>query len=214
MMYGKLENNNLIYAPNYFVIDGNKIINPNDEIYLEQGYLPIEYTQIPEAENGYYAIYRWVEDNNKITQKWNVIKDTRPLSESEINTMLIKQQINTLVVDDNTALRMISYYPEWETNFSYAIGFKVQYEGKLWRVLQAHTSLEGWQPTVAPSLWEQINETYAGTLEEPIPYSGNMALENGKYYMQDYVIYKCFRNTINPVYNPLVDLVGLYVEMI
>lgn len=40
-----------------------------------------------------------------------------------------------------------------------------------------------------------------------------MALENGLYYMQDYTIYLCTRDTVNPVYNPLADLVGLYVEV-
>ena len=27
--------------------------------------------------------------------------------------MLIRQQINTLEVDDSTALRMVEFYPEW-----------------------------------------------------------------------------------------------------
>ena len=40
-----------------------------------------------------------------------------------------------------------------------------------------------------------------------------MALESGKYYMQDYAIYLCIRDTVNPVYNPLADLVGVYVEV-
>ena len=38
-------------------------------------------------------------------------------------------------------------------------------------------------------------------------------LESGKYYLQDYVIYRCTRDTINPVYNALADLVGIYVEV-
>jgi hypothetical protein len=138
----------------------------------------------------------------------------RSLSVSDVSEMLIKQQINSLVVDDNTALRMVNFYPEWATNVSYAVGFKVQYNGKLYRVVQAHTSQEGWQPTTALSLWEQINETYAGTFEEPIPYSGNMALENGKYYIEDRTIYKCIRDTGNPVYNALADLAGIYVEVV
>ena len=41
---------------------------------------------------------------------------------------------------------------------------------------------------------------------------GNMALENGKYYMHDGVIYKCVRDTGAPVYNALNELVGIYVE--
>ena len=52
------------------------------------------------------------------------------------------------------------------------------------------------------------------TPTDPIPYSGNMALESGKYYIQDYTIYLCTRDTGNPVYNPLADLVGLYVERV
>ena len=51
-------------------------------------------------------------------------------------------------------------------------------------------------------------------MADPIPYDGNMALEAGKYYIQDYVIYLCNRDTVNPVYNPLAELVGLYVETV
>jgi len=44
-----------------------------------------------------------------------------------------------------------------------------------------------------------------------IPYSGNMALETGKYYNQSGKTYLCNRDTGNPVYNALAELVGLYV---
>ena len=143
-----------------------------------------------------------------------LMEKSRPLTENEVLAMLIPQQINTLLVDDNTALRMMTFYPEWAEGNAYEAGFKVQYNGKLWRVVQAHTSLAGWEPEHAAALWEQINETHAGTVDDPIPYEGNMVLEAGKYYMQDYVIYLCTRDTINPVYNPLSELVGLYVETV
>lgn len=141
---------------------------------------------------------------------------TRPLTADEVTTLLIKQQINTLSVDDNTALRMTEFYPEWVENTAYAAGYKVQRGGKLWRCKDpGHTSQAGWEPSTATaSLWEQINETHAGTLADPIPYDGDMALEAGKYYIQDYVIYLCNRDTVNPVYNALSDLVGLYVETV
>ena len=139
-----------------------------------------------------------------------ISEHSRPLTEAEVSRMLITQQINTLTVDDNTALRMRDFYPEWTPNAAYSVGFKVQYKGNLWRALQAHTSQVGWEPENAPALWEQINETHAGTLDDPIPYNGNMALENGKYYIQDNEIYLCTRDTVNPVYNSLAELVGLY----
>ena len=53
-----------------------------------------------------------------------------------------------------------------------------------------------------------------GTLADPIPYSGNMALENGKHYIQNGVIYICIRDTVNPVYHALSELVGVYVEAV
>ena len=137
---------------------------------------------------------------------------TRPLTESEVSRLIIAQQINTLTVDDNTALRMTEFYPEWAADTEYTIGYKVQRNGKLWRALQAHTSQAGWEPENAASLWTEICESHAGTLEDPIPYSGNMALESGKYYSQNNKVYRCIRDTGNPVYNALSELVGLYVE--
>ena len=62
------------------------------------------------------------------------------------------------------------------------------------------------------SLYTRIDETHDGTLYDPIPYEGNMALVSGKYYSQDGVTYLCSRDTVNPVYNPLCELVGIYVE--
>ena len=144
--------------------------------------------------------------------RYEAIERTRPLTESEVSRMLITQQINTLSVDDNTALRMVEFYPEWAENAEYTAEYKAQRNGKLWRCLQAHTSQAGWEPENAASLWTEICESHAGTLEDPIPYSGNMALESGKYYMQDGKVYRCTRDTGNPVYNALSELVGLYVE--
>ena len=145
-------------------------------------------------------------------QKQEAFERTRTLTESEVSRLIIAQQINTLTVDDNTALRMTEFYPEWAADTEYTIGYKVQRNGKLWRVLQAHTSQTGWEPENAASLWTEICESHAGTLDDPIPYSGNMALESGKYYMQDGKVYRCTRDTGNPVYNALSELVGLYVE--
>ena len=159
-----------------------------------------------------------IEDTEMVTslRRRMVLEEKyRPLTESEVNRMLIKQQINTLEVDDNTALRMREFYPEWTSGQAYTAAYKVQYGGNLWRCVQAHTAQSGWEPSTATaSLWEQICESHDGTLADPIPYSGNMALENGKYYTQDGATYLCTRDTGNPVYNALADLVGIYVDTV
>ena len=156
--------------------------------------------------------YENLEEQKKQHNQYTITEARRALTESEVLAMLIPQQINTLSVDDNTALRMLDFYPEWAAGTAYTVGYKVKRNGKLWRVRQAHTSQTGWEPENAASLWEQINETHSGTIDDPIPYSGNMALTAGLYYMQDWVIYKCTRDTGNPVYHALSELVGLYVE--
>lgn len=137
----------------------------------------------------------------------------RPLSLGEVQEMLIRQQINTLTVDDATAYRMKDFYPAYEVGKAYAVGGKFAYGGDLYRVLQAHTSQENWTPGVGTeSLYVRIDEQHDGTKYDPIPYNGNMALESGKYYSQGGVTYLCTRDTGIAVYQPLTDLVGVYVE--
>ena len=126
----------------------------------------------------------------------------------------LRQLIEQLAVtlDDETALTGVELFPIWTIDRAYDVGDKVQRGGKLWRCIQAHTSQTGWEPENVASLWTEICESHAGTLEDPIPYNGNMALESGKYYSQNSKIYRCTRDTVNPVYNALSELVGLYVE--
>ena len=44
--------------------------------------------------------------------------------------------------------------------------------------------------------------------------TGDKVSYNGKYYTQDGVLYKCTRDTGNPVYHALSALVGTYVEVV
>ena len=138
------------------------------------------------------------------------------MAAEEVTAMVIAQQINTLAVDDNTAVRMMAFYPAFDSIIGQTVskGYKFTHNGKLWRVIQPSLTI---QAHYAPgegmeSLYEQVNETHDGTLDDPIPYSGNLALENGKHYYQDSEIYICTRDSVNPAYQPLAQLVGLYVE--
>lgn len=142
---------------------------------------------------------------------------TRPLTAEEVTALLIRQQINTLEVDDNTALRMTEFYPEWNGLIGQTVDkaeYKFQYNGKLYKTIPAnHTFQAEWVPGVGTeALYTRIDEEHAGTLADPIPYDGNMALEAGKYYNQSGKTYLCNRDTGNPVYHALADLVGVYVE--
>lgn len=169
-------------------------------------------------ENGVYrdTTPEEIAELEEAKLRYEAAEKHRPLTVGEVIAMLIKQQINALTVDDQTALRMIAFYPDWETDKAYAAGDKLVSGGKLWKVLQAHTSQSTWVPgaTGTESLYTQIDEEHDGTKYDPIPYNGNMELKNGLYYSQEGVLYHCTRDTGNPVYNALSELVGLYVEVV
>lgn len=137
------------------------------------------------------------------------------------------KEMNELSLSAVDALEVVDWYPKWGVDEGFCEGdtitknTKFQYEGKLYACLQDHTIIPHYYPSInTASLYVEVTPEYTdqgeelGTLENPIPYEGNMALENGKYYSQDGVTYLCNRDTINPVYNALKDLVGLYVEVV
>ena len=116
----------------------------------------------------------------------------RPLSLGEVQEMMVRAQINTLAVDDATALRMVEFYPEWASGTAYTAGYKVQYKGTLFKVLQDHTSQDGWEPNNAPSLWAKVLIPDENVIPEWVqpdstnPYmTGDKVTHNGKTWVSD-----------------------------
>ncbi|MBO4543241.1 MAG: hypothetical protein J5725_08695 [Bacteroidales bacterium] len=131
----------------------------------------------------------------------------------ELRQMIIKASES---LSDKDALTAIELFEAWKPDVTYEIDKRIRHDGKLFKVMQSHTSQEQYPPSIyTASLYaEVIDDEDMGTKDNPIPYNGNMALENGKYYTQDNVLYLCTRDTINPVYSSLASLVGLYVEIV
>lgn len=131
---------------------------------------------------------------------------------------VIPDVINTFELSDKEALKRKRLYPEWASFIGASLdtGFKVQYDDKLYKVRQPITTvLENQYPSqLTAALYEEINETASGTIDDPIPYNNNMELFAGLYYSQNGVIYKCIRSTETVVYNDLSALVGIYVQKI
>ena len=146
----------------------------------------------------------------------------RPISESEVLSMLIKEQINSITVDDQTALRMRQYYPTFAELVGQTVkqGTKFRADGSenadLYKTIQTELTIQAHYPPGegTESLYTRIDEIHDGTKYDPIPYEGNMTLYNGKYYIDGGVTYLCNRDTGNPVYNKLSELVGIYVEVV
>lgn len=121
---------------------------------------------------------------------------------------------------DEQALEASALYPTYEDLVARQYraenaGYRFQYDGGLWKTLQPGYTFDG---TYAPgqgteSVYTRIDESHAGTREDPIPYEGNMELMAEKYYSQGGVVYRCTRGTGQAVFHKLSDLVGIYVEV-
>ena len=58
-----------------------------------------------------------------------------------------------LTVDDNTALTGMELYPVWAVGIAVAKDSRYQFNGKLYKCVQAHTTQADWTPNVTPALW-------------------------------------------------------------
>ena len=97
------------------------------------------------------------------------------------------------VLTDEQAVTYKLLYPKWIGNgVSYVVGDRRQYDGALYKCLQAHTSQPDWTPTAAPSLWAKVLIPDPGTIpewEQPDstnPYmAGEKVTHNGKTWVSD-----------------------------
>lgn len=59
-------------------------------------------------------------------------------------------------LSDTEALKVPMLYDRWQAGKDYEIGLRLYYDGKLYKVLQAHTSHEAYTPDIAVSLYAEI----------------------------------------------------------
>lgn len=121
-----------------------------------------------------------------------------------------------LTLTDEEAVENAYLYDEWKPDIKQTAGLKQTYHGALYKVkdgVQDFTSQSDWTPDVAVSLYERVaNPTESGTRDNPISYAQIMAIENGKYYAQNGVIYYCFRDMPAMPYD-LSVLIEQYVRV-
>ena len=61
-----------------------------------------------------------------------------------------------VTLTDSEAFDVAELFPMWKGEHEYAVGDRVQYESKLYKCLQNHTSQEDWTPDTAVSLWVEV----------------------------------------------------------
>ena len=71
----------------------------------------------------------------------------------------LRQLIEQLAVtlDDETALTGVELFPTWVIGKAYAVNDRAQYNGTLYKCVQAHTSQSDWMPSATPALWKTVS---------------------------------------------------------
>ena len=147
--------------------------------------------------------------------------ESRPDGIKQLAQALSLAKTQARDLPDEQAIGVPALFPAWADLIGQQVeaGKRLFYDNRLWKVIQTHTIQSDWTPDIVPALFTEVvvqqeGEPELGTLENPIPYNGNMELFSGRFYSQDGVVYRCIRDSGTPMYHPLSQLVGLYVEII
>lgn len=120
---------------------------------------------------------------------------------------------------DENALKVIDLFSVWAVGLAVTEGDRYQYEGKLYKVRQAHTTQADWTPDKTPDLYVLVDVTHEGTIDDPIPAVAGMEYVYGKYYIEGETVYICKRTgeaeggTVVLQFLPS-QLVGQYFEVV
>ena len=92
---------------------------------------------------------------------------------------------------DEDALSAVELFPEWEAGKAYAQNDRVLYNGKLYKVVQAHTTQADWTPDKTPALFAKVSVEEWPEWVQPTgahdAYSiGDKVAHNGKHWESAY----------------------------
>lgn len=201
----------ILHAGNGLVLTQSSDIPTKDRLFLP-------HVQLHDVEE----IKDWKEIT--IKQRDEMLASTSIIDVDDMNVDSIRrmdalvakvaERINDVPMTVEESLELVDYFPKWKEGEPMPIGRKVSYYGSLFEVLQEHTSQTDWNPRDAKSLFKVVQVVAEGTENDVIQWEQGMILEEGKFYKDGEVTYKCIRNSGTPLYYSLDVLVGNYVEVI
>lgn len=125
----------------------------------------------------------------------------------------ISMSIRKADLTDAEALQVKNLHEEWVPGQEVKEGNRRQYMDKLYKCRQAHTTQADWTPDVYTAGWTLIDETHAGTVDDPIPWVTGMQPEAGKYYVEGELLAVCLEDPGQAIYGTLSALCpGRYFE--
>ena len=135
--------------------------------------------------------YRYVPHGQSWTRSDGTVFHGEMISAAkDYNKILTDVAISYL--DDDEAETVTVLFPLWQAipPMQYTVGDRVQYNGLLYRCVQAHTSQADWTPDVVPALWvrtstEEWPEWVQPTGAHDAYDLGSKVSHNGKHWISD-----------------------------
>lgn len=177
------------------------------------------------------------EPNFRITKRTDALEVSfglRERTQEEEQQESVEKAITYL--NDEQALAVKDLYLLWDDDpegYPYKMenpkDNRRRHQEKLWKLKKDHNKQEDWYPGAEGTLWEEIMEGHAGTLEDPIPVPDTVTTSGftyvyGKYYIEGEEIYLCKRAGVeNPeemygqeetLYYAPSAMVGQYFEKV
>lgn len=166
----------IIYAPDSAITDNFFEIDENDMQNIQDSKADIQIESLSDLE-----------------------EITSNIQEIDKAKNAIKYSINSLDLSNNDTIKYKDYLPDWNDYVGKSLpkDFKFRYNNQAYKTLQyINVVLDNQTPDIVYSLYKVINEEHEGTLEDPIPYVQQMAIEKGKYYIQYDVVYIAIQSTL------------------
>ena len=122
------------------------------------------------------------------------------LSEAGISTVAeaeqLRLELNEIIdeMTDEEAIERPILFPNWKSGKQYTTNERIRYGGRIFKVLQNHTSQDDWTPSRAPSLFAEILTSETGE-----PKEWQQPSSTNPYLAGDKVIYEGL------IYESLID---------
>lgn len=173
----------------YKVINGREVFSDCRTIQTEAGVWISNPNEETILENGWQVYVPPVVEPTPMTEpdEWEIVQ--------AVKKMLAQ---STESLSDEDALAVAALYPTWisKVGEQVSVGERYWYNGKLYKVVQAHTVQENWTPDVSASLFTEVTIDEWTEFVQPISaetayMTGDKVTFEGKHYVSliDYNTY-------------------------
>ena len=199
------------------IIDNYSDLQELEKVILSDGNLDAvelngaEYTHLTMPSE---LSFTTIRKNDKIHVIFSLRQKTAAEIALEQEKQSMKEQQDSIdtaltYLTDQQALTVKELCRKWEDDpdgYHYSMDNpedqRRQHADGLWKLQKDHDKQASWYPGADPTLWVQIVEGHAGTLEDPIPIPDSVTTSGfeyiyGKYYSEGSTVYLCQRQGVD-----------------